>query len=181
MIRTRSILLPLISLALAGCAETSSAGMTGPRVPAAGTATAESRRPHTCVIQDGQLRSVEVRIDPSTGDTLALDGRPLREAYPPTVAHGYAAGADWFRDQRTFLVDRAFVSYGLPRTLTPEMLSASGTSLVPFTRHQGVVIFVEPYAARSRTVDLFYVLPGPGCVWQPFVHGHTLPRATQER
>lgn len=174
MIRPRSALLPLLSLALAGCAETASTGLTGPRVPAAGTATAESRRPHACIVQGGELRNVEVRIS-ATGDTLAMDGRPFAEAYPATLANGYAAQAEWYRKDNEAHFQPGGISHhklGLPRVITPEMAIGGKPVLVRFGEYRGVGLFAVPDELGrpgATAHDLIVYVPvGPGCLWQPY-------------
>lgn len=178
--RTHAALLSVLTLVLASCAETPSAGLTGPRVPAAGTATAESRRPHACIVQDGELRNVEVRIDPATGDTLTVDGRPFAKVYA-TLAKGYAARQAWYvNGEEIILNGLPYYKYLLPRTVTPEMATGDRPVLVRIGEFRGVGLFAEPDQLKPLVMDfgggrggrshIIYVQVGPGCNFQPYNH-----------
>jgi hypothetical protein len=109
-----------------------------------------------CVLQDGQVRSVTVQVDPATGDTT-YNGTRLDQAFPPA---GYAAGQAWFADTPPVTLDgRRYVRYGLPRILGAGDVRNVGAV-------HGVSVFAEPGAGARPNV--IYVPTRRGCEFQPY-------------
>ena len=112
-----------------------------------------------CVVQNGMLTSVDVMVNPATGDSMTADGRRLSEAYPATG--GYAASAPWFiNSEPVTFNDRRYVKYGLPRILGTTEVSSVGSV-------QGVATFAEP-TANAQHPEVIYVPVRPGCEFQPY-------------
>jgi hypothetical protein len=112
-----------------------------------------------CVLgASGEPENVPVRYNTATGDTMAVDGRPIREAYPTDSR--YAAGATWFinNDPVTFN-GRRYVKYGLPRVLGATEVTRAGDV-------QGVGVFAE--AGAGATAEVIYLPVRPGCEFQPY-------------
>jgi len=108
------------------------------------------------VLQDGQLRSVMVQVDPASGDTT-YNGTRLDQAFPRT---GYAAGEAWFAGTSPVTLDgRRYVRYGLPRILRADQVSSAGAV-------NGVSVFAEPGAGARP--EVIYVPTRPGCEFQPY-------------
>lgn len=108
------------------------------------------------MVQDGQVRSVTVQVDPASGDTT-YNGMRLEQAFPSA---GYAAGQAWFTDTAPVtLGGRRYVRYGLPRILgTGEVRNAGDV--------HGVSVFAEPGAGARP--EVIYVPTRPGCEFQPY-------------
>ena len=112
-----------------------------------------------CVLQNGNLRYVEVGYNTRTGDTT-VNGRSFREVFPPG-APGYAAAAPWmilnepipFRRQR-------YVKYGQPRVVGVWELERAG-------EYQGTPLFTE-VGTGDRLPALLLVPIRPGCEFQTY-------------
>jgi hypothetical protein len=109
-----------------------------------------------CVVQDGNLRNVDVMYNPTRGDTT-VNGQPFATAFPTGAQ--YAANATWFiNNERVMFQNRRFVKYGLPRVLGVNEVTRVGD-------HMGVPVFAEMGQTRP---DVIYVPVRPGCEFQPY-------------
>jgi len=112
-----------------------------------------------CVLQNGNLREVEVRYNTRTGDTT-VNGRPFGEVFPAD-APGYAASASWmilnepipFRGYR-------YIKYGRPRVFGVWELERAG-------EYQGTPLFTEA-GTGDRLPALLLVPVRPGCEFQTY-------------
>jgi hypothetical protein len=112
-----------------------------------------------CVVQNGQLSSVTVQYNQSTGDST-YNGQRVRDAFPPAAA-GYAGGATWFINGEPVTFNgRRYVKYGLPRVLGTSDVSSAGTV-------NNVSAFAEP-GANAQRPEVIYVPTRPGCEFQPY-------------
>lgn len=112
------------------------------------------------MVQGGTLERVVVQYDVRSGDTLALDGRLFRQAYPSSPADGYAAGTEWFaRDDRVRVRGRRYVKDGLPRVVESEEVVRVG-------EYRGIPVFAA--AGQSGIPGVVYLSLRTGCEVQPY-------------
>lgn len=119
----------------------------------------EMRGLRVCVVENGQLREVDVQYNVTRGDTMAM-GRRFSEAYPSTT--GYASGATWFINSDVITIGgQRYVKFGLPRVV-------GVNEVTRVSEYQGVSVFAEPGAAGGSTPDVIYVPVRTGCEVQPY-------------
>ncbi|HST58491.1 MAG TPA: hypothetical protein VLK84_07385, partial [Longimicrobium sp.] len=131
--------------------------------PAPASASAGPRvsgEAQVCVLRNGALEMIPVRIHPATGDTVTLDGRRLSDVSP---ASEYAAGSDWYQ-RNEVIVFRGLnhIQYGLPLQLPPAGLARVG-------EYRGVSVFADAGETRHGFV---YIPAGPGCMFQRYEPPH---------
>lgn len=113
-----------------------------------------------CVVQDGELRSIEAEHDLTTGDTL-VDGTPLGEAFPDS-APPYAGRAPWFiRRKPVTFQDRLYYWNSPQRVVTPEELR-------PVGMFQDIPLFA--HNDLSAGLGILYIPVRRGCQFQPYYH-----------
>jgi hypothetical protein len=157
----RSTIIPLLAAALvAACGPRTMPEAPRP-APAESAGRSASNEGPVCVVRDGALEMIPVRIDPVRGDTVTVDGRRLSDVSP---ASGYAAGADWYQRNEVivFRGDR-FLKYGIPRQLTP-------ADVVRIGEYRGVPVFTE--AGLAGKLDFIYIPDEPGCSFQLYTVAH---------
>jgi len=109
-----------------------------------------------CVVQDGNLTSVNAMYNASTNDTT-VNGQPFASAHP--MGAQYAGNATWYiNNEPVMFQGRRFVKYGLPRVLGVSEVTRMG-------EFQGVSLFAEMGQTRPEVV---YVPVRPGCEFQPY-------------
>lgn len=118
-----------------------------------------------CVVVEGLPRYVDAFVQPQTGDTVVTGPqgirRPLRAAYPASAAT--ASGRDWFlRDEPLFLNGRAYVKFGIPRTLEP-------SEIVRIGEYSGIPLFTPiPAGEPEGGYPTLYIPVEDGCLFQPY-------------
>jgi len=162
-------------LILAGCSgapdpvlDPPAAPAPPPSPPTSSATPAPAGKPVAlCVLEDGEIATVEGLVHPETGDTL-VGGRPWREVFdedsPP-----YAAGADWYvRDEMMPIPGRGapLEKYGLPRILAPGEVERYGT-------YRSFPLFVET-GSKDEIADVVYVFVRPGCEFQTYLQAYTI-------
>lgn len=134
---------------------------TPPSPPPAAAAQEVMETPRMCVIQDGALRMIPIRVTSGGRDTLTADGQPLSAV---TRASDYAAGTEWYQRKEPILFrGLQHVQYGLPRTF-------AATDLVRVGEYRGVGIYAEPGYTFANT--FVYIPDRPGCSFQPYEPPH---------
>jgi hypothetical protein len=110
-----------------------------------------------CVLQNGQLSSVTIQYNPTSGDST-YNGQRVSEAFGMS---GYAGNETWFiNSEPVTFNDRRYVKYGLPRILgTTEVSNVGSVS--------GVATFAEP-SANAQHPEVIYVPVRAGCEFQPY-------------
>lgn len=115
-----------------------------------------------CVLQDGQLQTVDATFLPATRDTVVMMAgaeQPFSQAYPGMGAD-YAAGADWYvNNEPITMMNRRYVRFGLTRDMPCADLERIG-------EYRGVPIFAEQGGARPP--EVVYAPVGPGGLFQPY-------------
>jgi hypothetical protein len=97
-----------------------------------------------CVVQDGQLTTIQVA-----------------EGEAPPAGEGYAGSTAWFvNNEPVTFMGRRYIKYGLPRVLGTTDVHGVGTV-------QGVSVFAE-HAANTEHPEVIYVPVRPGCEFQPY-------------
>jgi hypothetical protein len=111
-----------------------------------------------CVIEGTELKTVTLRYNVVTGDSLTLDGRPFREAYPADAR--YAENARFYVDNETVTIaGRRYPKYGLPRVLGVDEVERAA-------EFGGVGVYIEKGTGMPNSV--YYLPVRPGCVFQPY-------------
>lgn len=114
-----------------------------------------------CVLENGELKVIEVNYNPSNGDkTVLVKGqyKKLDEVYPSNGA-GYAAGKSWFtNNERITFKGKSYEKYGLPRILGSKEVVKAGI-------YDGIGIYTEP---GIDFVEVVYLPVRRGCEFQPY-------------
>jgi hypothetical protein len=162
----RSAIVPLLAAVVAGCGRPS---REAPQ-PAPAASPAPVRQEMTvnhahsipvCVVRNGELTQVAMRIDSATGDTTTLDGQPFTLG---TTTAEYAGDTEWYRRNEPILFRGIrHIKYGLP-------LPLSAAELVGVGEYRGVPLFA---AAEDPSIRSFIYIPErPGCIFQRYEPPH---------
>lgn len=117
------------------------------------------RQATICVVHGAQLAEVRAMVNPATGDTM-VDNRTFSAVYP-TSTPTYAAGADWYLENRSVqLGGEEYVRFGLARVITPP------SQLVSAGEFEGTPVFAP--AGDTAPHEVIYVPLRPGCEFQPY-------------
>lgn len=157
----RSVVLPSLAASLAACGP-----RTLPEAPQPAPAESAGRSANdgtqVCVLRNGALERIPVRIDAARGDTLTADGLRPSDVSP---ASGYAAGAEWYqRNEVIELGGLRHVQYGLARQMT--------AGLVRVGEYRGVCVYAP---ADGGVAPPFLFIPvRPGCVLHAYERPHAM-------